>query len=99
MKDRTPLTEIERGIVEKLSRASFPPATASKRFVRNLSDGYVKELSGKGRRFLAFVVHKFRRQYTLNEAEWAWVREWQSWQAPEESLPYSLRKLVGKEEE
>lgn len=99
MSERTPLNEVELSIIKKLSRASFPPATASKRFVRDLSGGYVKNLSGKGRRFLAFVAHKFRRQYALNESEWAWVNEWLSWQAPEEGLPPSLRRLVCKDGE
>ena len=74
--DRTPLTEIEQAIVKKLATASFPPATASKRFAHNLSDGYVKDLSDKGRRFLAYVVHRFRRQYSLSREEQEWVSQW-----------------------
>lgn len=95
--ERTDLTVVESDIVRKLSCASFPPATASKRFVRDLEAGYVKQLSGKGRRFLAYVAHRFRRQYQLNEIESAWVAEWINWQAPEDSLPASLRKLVRKD--
>jgi hypothetical protein len=75
-KDRTPLSGVELSIVAKLGRASFPPATASKSFARNLCDGYVKELSSRGRRFLAFVAHRFRRQYSLSEEEKRWVAEW-----------------------
>jgi hypothetical protein len=73
---RTPLTDLERSIVAKLSLASFPPATASKRFARDLAAGYVKELSSKGRKFLAYVVHRFRRQYMLTDAEQRWVNGW-----------------------
>lgn len=80
MSNRTPLTELERGIVAKLAKASFPPATASKRFAHDLADGYVKELSSRGRRFLAFVVNRFRRQYFLTEEETRWVAEWLHWQ-------------------
>ncbi len=71
------ITELERGIIAKLAKATYPPATASKRFVRDLSSGYIQQLSEKGRTFLAFVAHRFRRQYELTEEEWAWVREHQ----------------------
>lgn len=71
--EMTPISELERGIITKMARAKFPPATASKRFVADLSSGYVKQLSPRGRAFLAFVAHRFRRQYQLNADEWAWV--------------------------
>ena len=73
---RTPLTELEQSIARKLITASFPPYSASKRFARNLADGYIKELSDKGRAFMAYVVHRFRRQYVLTEEEQRWVNEW-----------------------
>ena len=71
----TPITELEQGIIAKLSSATYPPATASKRFVCDLHAGYVKQLSDRGRAFLAFIAHRFRRQYKLTEEEWAWVDE------------------------
>ncbi len=76
MPSPAPLTELERGIVRKLSEARFPPYTASKRFARDLAAGYVVNLSDRGRAFLAFIVHRFRRQYQLSEDEWQWVRQW-----------------------
>ena len=78
MSDKTPLTELEKGIVLKLACASIPPGTASKRFARNLADGYVKELSGKGRKFFAYVVNRYRKQYRLSADEQAYVNEWLS---------------------
>ncbi len=39
-------------------------------------DPELVKLSDKGRRFMAFVANRFRRQYVLTEEEWAWVREW-----------------------
>ena len=75
---RTPLTELEKGIVSKLACASFPPGTASKRFARNLADGYVKDLSDKGRKFFAYVVNRYRKQYRLTPDEQAYVNEWLS---------------------
>lgn len=71
-----PLSDLERGIVSKLSNVRFPPYTASKRFARDLASGYVVNLSDRGRAFLAFIVHRFRRQLQLSEEEWQWVRQW-----------------------
>lgn len=79
---RTPITELERGLIEKLSMARFPPATASKSFVRDLTDGHVKELSDRGRGFLAYVAFRFRRQWVPAADERAWVAFWLgSWHA------------------
>jgi hypothetical protein len=79
---RTPLTDIESAIVAKLVTARFPPYSASKRFARDLGAGYVKELSPKGRKFLAYVVNRFRRQYALTDEQQAWVAEWLNWSEP-----------------
>lgn len=68
------LTQLEKAIYRKVSGASFPPATASKRFMQGDAD--VLKLSDKGRRFMAFIAHRFRRQYALTEEEWAWVNQW-----------------------
>lgn len=102
--DKTPLTELEQGLARKLCGARFPPYTASKRFARDLGDGYIKELSNRGRRFMARTVHRFRRQYALSEAEWAWVREWMNWEEPHPQagsrpLPASLMRMVGAMDE
>lgn len=73
---RTLLSEIEQSIAAKLCTARFPAYSASKRFARDLGDGYVRELSDKGRKFMAYIVHRFRRQYTLTQEEQAWVDDW-----------------------
>lgn len=97
MKGRTPLTELEKGIAAKLARASFPPATASKRFARDLAAGYVRELSDRGRMFLAWVVYRFRLQYTLNPAEQVWVSQWLSKKDAAAALPASLARYLESE--
>lgn len=97
-RERTPLTELERVIADKYSRANFPPATAAKRLARDLAGGYINQLSDKGRAFLAFCVHRYRRQYELTFEEAAWVRQWLNWQEPPPPLPPSLMRLVEKEE-
>ncbi len=84
--ERTPLTPMEQEIVRKLCQASFPPYSASKRFARDLGAGHVKQLSTNGRRFLAYVVHRFRRQYSLTPAESQWVAEWLG-REPEQEPP------------
>jgi hypothetical protein len=75
MKETSQITELERTIIKKLGRANYPPATASKRFVNDLNSGRIKQLSERGRAFLAFVAHRFRRQYELNADEWTWVNQ------------------------
>ena len=75
-KNTTPLTEIEKSIVGKIGRAKMPPATACKRFARDLSNGRIRELSDRGRAFLAFIAHRFRRQYRLSPEECEWIRTW-----------------------
>jgi hypothetical protein len=69
---------MERGIVAVVSQATFPPATGAKRFIRDLTAGYIQQLSPRGRWFLAFIAHRFRRQYTLSAEQWQWVNEHKS---------------------
>lgn len=66
---------MEQSIIDVIKHASFPPATAAKRFVNDLADGYIHNLTPGGRRFLAFIAHRFRRQYTLTLEQWQWVNE------------------------
>ena len=73
---RTPLTEIELGLVQKLARVRFPPATAVKRFSLDLINGHIGQLSDEGRKFMARIVHRFRRQYELSELEQEWLKRW-----------------------
>ena len=89
MKDGTPLTELEQSIARKIAGASLPPYSASKRFGRDLGSGYIKQLSSRGRAFMAFVAHRFRRQYVLTEDEIRWVNEWIHY---EESKPAPVVK-------
>jgi hypothetical protein len=74
--EKTDITELEQAIVAKVATANFPPATASKRFIGDLSAGYIKQLSDKGRMFLAFIAKRFRRQYQLSAEQQAYVDEW-----------------------
>lgn len=71
-----PLTDLEKSLVAKLSTASFPPATATKRFAADLAEGHIRQLTDKGRRFLAFTALRFRRQYTITQEERAWIDHW-----------------------
>lgn len=85
----TEFSAIERSIIAKIGSARFPPATASKRFARDLSSGAVTQLTGKGRRFLAYVANRFRRQYLLSADEIEWISQWINWKedaSPETSV-------------
>ena len=95
MKDGSPISDLESGLIAKVCAARFPPYSASKRFARDLSAGYIKQLSPRGRRFLAYCVNRFRRQYQLTDSEWVWVREWLEWKPePAPVLPEPLNTLV-----
>ena len=96
----SPLSPLEQGIVRKLSEARFPPYSASKRFARELGEGHIQQLSTNGRRFLAYVVHRFRRQYQLTAEEESWVAEWLA-RAPEpaEAKPARVAAAVVRVEE
>jgi hypothetical protein len=72
----TPLTDFEKVLIAKVGAARFPPYTASKRFAQDLSSGHIVRLSDKGRSFLAYIAHRFRRQYRLSEDEQAWIKLW-----------------------
>lgn len=73
-----PLSALERSLIEKLSLCRFPPATAAKRFVRDLSAGAIAQMSNRGRGFLAFVAFRYRRQWadSITRDERAWVCFW-----------------------
>lgn len=78
MKPLTPISEFERELARTVGEASFPPATAAKRFIHSLN-GYngakIENLSAGGRWFLAFIAHRFRRQYRLTPEQWQWVND------------------------
>lgn len=77
MKPKLPMTELseqEKSIYRKVQTARFPPATASKSFMQG--DANVLRWSDRGRAFMAYIAHRFRRQYTLTFEEWEWVAKW-----------------------
>jgi len=64
--------------------------------------GYIKDLSWRGRKFMAYIAHRFRRQYTLTPDEQAWVNRWKDYEEPAEEggkCQSSLRRLLEKEGE
>jgi hypothetical protein len=72
----TPLSDEEKALYRKVQGASFPPATASKAFMQGDPEAIL--WSDRGRAFMAYIAHRFRRQYHLTESEWAWVEEWKA---------------------
>jgi hypothetical protein len=72
----TPLSDFEKALAAKVCGASMQAFSASKRFARDFNAGHTRQLSDKGRGFLAFVAHRYRRQYQLSQEEQAWVKQW-----------------------
>lgn len=72
---KTPISVFERELIAIVSTATFVPNTGPKRFIRDLCAGRIENLTERGRWYLAFVAHRFRRQYMLSPEQWAWVNE------------------------
>ena len=73
--DVNAITDFERELIATVGQATFPPATGAKRFIRDLKSGHITQLTENGRWFLAFIAHRFRRQYALRDDQWIWVNE------------------------
>jgi hypothetical protein len=71
---REPMTDLEWGMVQKLKGASQQAASAGKRFIRILDRE--SRLSDAGRRFLAELFHRYRRQYRTTDEETLWLMQW-----------------------
>lgn len=58
----TPVTEIEKRAIKAIctTRVRYPPATATKRFARDIQGA--TELTDAQRRYLWKIVYRFRRQ-------------------------------------
>lgn len=72
---KTPVSPFERELIAVVSTATFVPGTGPKRFIRDLCAGRIENLTERGRWYLAFVAHRFRRQYHLRPEQWAWINE------------------------
>lgn len=75
---RTPLAEVEISIITKLQgHVTFPPATGPKRFIRELTTN--SKLSDSGRQYLAWIAHRFRRQWAATQEESEWIVKWKTY--------------------
>ena len=75
---RTPMTELEWKLVQGIhGSVTFPVGHSHKRFIRGLTADSL--LSEGGRRYLAYIAHRYRRQYQATAAEAAWIAEWKSY--------------------
>lgn len=75
VKQRAPINPLELGLVEKMAQqVRFPVGSAHKRFVHNL--GEHSQLTDGGRRYLAFIAHRYRRQFKANEEEQGFIAKW-----------------------
>lgn len=75
---RTPMTMVEMQIVDKLQcDVTFPVGSGPKRFIRRLTIN--SELSDAGRAYLAYVAHRFRRQWKATDEESQWIVRWKNY--------------------
>lgn len=59
------MTPIEKVLAEALGKCTFPPATAQKRFARNISAQAASDepkITDRQREYLHLMVHRYRRQ-------------------------------------
>ena len=75
MSDKTPISEFEAALIATVNQATFVPNTGPKRFIRDCASGHITQLTPNGRWYLAFVAHRFRRQYQLTSEQWQWINE------------------------
>lgn len=72
---RTELTTVELMLIEKLQRSvTFPPGSSHKRFIRGLDQH--SQLSEAGRCYLAYIAHRYRKQWQANDDEFQWMVRW-----------------------
>ena len=75
---RSDLSVTEILLIEKLQRCvKFAPFCAHKRFVRQLSAS--SKLSDLGRAYLAFIAHRYRRQWAASDEEFEWILRWKKY--------------------
>lgn len=70
---REPLTGIAQQLLDKLSAATFQPASWPKRFVRDVRGS--KEVTGKQLYWIARLAIMYRRQITFSPDEFLWAVE------------------------
>jgi hypothetical protein len=76
---RTPMDAIEQGIVRKLQGyVTFVPASSHKRFIHDLIPDR-SQLSDRGRAYLAYIAHRYRRQWKATHEEFCWIVRWASY--------------------
>ena len=74
------MDETEQSIVRKLqAHVTFAPASYHKRFIRDLIPEK-SQLSDKGRNYLAYIAHRYRRQWMPSDPEFEWVVRWNAYQ-------------------
>jgi len=76
---RTPMDAIEQGIVRKLQGyVTFVPASSHKRFIHDLIPDR-SQLSDRGRAYLAYIAHRYRKQWKATHEEFCWIVRWASY--------------------
>lgn len=71
-----PVTEHENRLIGKVSSATFPAGSSHKRFMRNWGPPESRKLSDEGRRYLAYIAWRYRKQYKLSPDDLLFIRKW-----------------------
>src|SRR5579864_3701853 len=65
---RSPLSTLETRMIQRIQGSvTFPPGSSHKRFIRRLNPQ--SQLSDRGRQYLAYIAHRYRRQWKASAEE------------------------------
>jgi hypothetical protein len=90
------MTNVEWGILRKMQASvTFVPGTSHKRFILGLTEH--SQLSPGGRKCLAFIAHRYRRQWKASGEELEWIDHWNSfkWEAMTEHYTRNTETATG----
>jgi hypothetical protein len=72
---KTQIEPVEWLIAFKMQSAvTFVPGSSHKRFIRELSVN--SQLTDRGRAYLAYIAHRYRRQWKPSQEEFEWIVRW-----------------------
>jgi hypothetical protein len=80
------MSDVEKTVVRHLQAwVTFVPGSSHKRFVLHLNPE-TSQLSDRGRNYLAYIAHRYRRQWTATDEEFEWIVAWNTWSSGHKPL-------------
>ncbi len=74
---RIPISSMEWSIVTAMHSVCFPAGSPHKRFIRDLSENSM--LTDRGRMYLAYLGHRYRRQWKATDGQAEWIIRFGEW--------------------